>query len=313
MNIKKVTVVGAGTMGPGIAQVCAQSGFEVSLVDIKEEALQQARGKIKSNLDLFVEMNVADQQSAEQTLSKIHTTLDLQQATSEADLVIEAIPEDLQLKKKMFARLDKICPKEAILSSNTSSLSITELASATNRADKVVGLHWFTPPYVLPPVEVVKTACTSKTTINEAKRFVHNVKKVPIICKDSPGFVINRILQAMVIEALSILDEGLVESVEEIDSAVRLSFGVRLPFTGPGQIVDLGGADIWLATAQNLYRKLGHLKFEPPKILKKKVETKQLGIKTRKGFYEYTDAEANLAARNRDVGLIRILKQLGYL
>lgn len=308
MKLKKIAIIGAGTMGPGIAEVCARSHFDVTLVDIKEEIITRAFNRILTDFDALIEMDWIAKEEAEKAISRIKGTTNLFEALVDVDFVIEAIPEDMDAKKKLFKEMSELIPEHVILSSNTSSLSITEMSLSVKRPDKFVGLHYFTPPHILRPVEIVKGEKTSDETVNLAKELVKKQGKIPIVCKDSPGFVINRILIAMFVETASILEEGLVESPNELDLAVRFAIGVRLPFFGPFQIADFGGLDIWLATAKNLYERLGHLKFKPPKMLIKKVALHELGVKTKKGFYQYQSEEAESLIRKRDVCLLETTK-----
>jgi len=220
--------------------------------------LKNALNKIKGNLDLFIETGVLDTVSAKNILEKIDTESGLNKGVKDVDLIIEAVTENINLKKKLYNELDQIVSKDVIFASNTSSLSILDLASFTNRKDKVIGMHWFTPPTLTPLIEVIKTPFTAEDTIKSVVSLSKELGKVPVVCKDSPGFIVNRVIQAMGLEALSILEEGLVDTPEELDLAIRFSFGLRLPFTGPARIVDLGGADVWLAVSRNLYEKLGH-------------------------------------------------------
>lgn len=308
MKFRKISIIGAGTMGPGIAEVCARSGLDVTLVDIKGEIISRAFKRIRADFDTLIEMDWITKEEAEKAISRIKGTNSLIEALADADFVIEAIPENIDAKKNLFKELDELTPEHVILSSNTSSLSITEISLSMKRPDRFVGLHYFTPPHILRPVEIVRGEKTSDETVNLTKELVKRQGKIPIVCKDSPGFVINRILMAMFVETASILEEGLVESPHELDLAVRFAIGVRLPFFGPFQIADLGGLDIWLATARNLYERLGHPKFKPPKMLIEKVASQELGVKTKKGFYQYQDELGESLIRKRDVCLLEILK-----
>jgi 3-hydroxybutyryl-CoA dehydrogenase len=235
----------------------------------------------------------------------------LAEAVKDADFVIEAVTEDLNLKKNLFKELDALCPKHTILATNTSSFSITEIASATTRQDKVVGTHWWNPPYLMPLVEIVQGKRTSDETVSTTKDFIAKLGKVPVICKDSPGFLGVRLQAALVIEAVSMLEEGLA-TAEDIDTAVKMTLGLRLPILGPLETVDLGGMDTFLYAYDYLYKTLGE-KFKPPNLLKRKVELGELGIKTGKGFYDYKGKDIKSIIKRRDEWLIEQLKSRGLL
>jgi len=310
-GIQKVAVVGAGIMGHGIAQVCAQAGYKTSIVRRRPELLQQALDEIKSNLQVLVEKDVITRKEVDEALSGIRCETSLAEAVRDADFVIEAVTEDLNLKKNLFKELDALCPKHTILATNTSSFSITEIASATTRQDKVVGTHWWNPPYLMPLVEIVQGKRTSDETVSTTKDFIAKLGKVPVICKDSPGFLGVRLQAALVIEAVSMLEEGLA-TAEDIDTAVKMTLGLRLPILGPLETVDLGGMDTFLYAYDYLYKTLGE-KFKPPNLLKRKVELGELGIKTGKGFYDYKGKDIKSIIKRRDEWLIEQLKSRGLL
>jgi len=308
MRIKKVGVVGAGTMGHQIAQVSAQAGYEVVLVDIAKEILDKALNRIRSNIEVLKE-NGVKVPPTEEVLSRITGTTNLEDVR-DADLIIEAVPEDLKLKQEVFSKLDKIVPQHSILASNTSSLRIRDLALSTSRPDKVLGLHFFSPVYIIPVVEVVKTDLTSKESLDYAINYVKSLRKHPLVCKDVPGFILNRVTCALGALTASLLDEGLVEDPAALDLAIRLVIGLRLPFTGPLQIMDLGGLDVWLSVLESLYKQLNDPRYKPPRILEEKVRRGELGFKTGKGFYQYTD---DSIIKYRDKMMIKLAKDLGYL
>lgn len=308
----RVVVVGAGTMGHGIAQVCAQYGYCVTLVDVKQEILERAVEGIKSNLNVMRSLGVINVSDAE-VLSRISLETDLEKACTKARLVIEAIVENLKAKHDLFYEMDKWLPEDCIVTSNTSSLSITAMARSMGRTEKFVGMHWFTPPHLIPVVEVVKTEWVAPEAVRFVVDFVKSVKKYPVVCKDSPGFIVNRVLQAMGLEAFSILEEGLVEDQEQLDRAISLTFGIRMPFYGPCRLADFGGLDIWLATARNLFEQLKHEKFRPPKVLENKVKDGLLGVKNGNGFYEYSEEERKRVVEERNANLIKCLQMLGWV
>lgn len=308
----RVVVVGAGTMGHGIAQVCAQYGYSVTLVDVKQEILERGLEGIKSNLNVMRSLGVINVSDAE-ILSRISLETDLKKACTKARLVIECIVESLEAKQTLFCEMDKWLPKDCIVTTNTSSLSVAAMARSMGRMEKFLGMHWFTPPHLIPVVEVVKTEWVAPEAVKFVVDFVKSVNKYPVVCKDTPGFIVNRVLIAMGMEAFSILEEGLVEEPEQLDRAISLTFGIRMPFYGPCRLSDFGGLDIWLATARNLFEQLKHEKFSPPKVLENKVKDGLLGVKTRKGFYEYSEEERKRVVEERNANLIKCLQMLGWV
>jgi len=290
-DIKTIAVLGAGTMGHGIAQICAMAGFNVNLMDIKEEILKGAMEKIKWSLSKFVEKRRISQEQADQAFSRIKTMTSLEEAVKNADFVIEAVPENLDLKKKVFADVDKNAPPHTIIASNTSSLPIPEMADATNRPDKVVGMHFFNPPQMMLLVEVISHDKCSEDTVKVTVDLAKKLGKVPIIVrKYVPGFVVNRILGAYTWEAAWMVYRGEATPVE-IDSA--LMYKVGLPM-GPFELADLVGLDIYVAQ-----EKMAPLlqKYEPrPRpicpLFSEYVKEGKLGRKVGKGFYEYKKTEA---------------------
>jgi 3-hydroxybutyryl-CoA dehydrogenase len=305
-DINRVAVIGAGIMAHGIAHVCAQAGYQVTMTTRRKETLERARSNIKLELETLVESQIITQAQADAAASRIHTTLDRSEAIKDADFVIEAIKEDMVLKKQIFKDLDDQCPKHAILATNTSSFSITELATAVNREDKVVGMHWWNPPYLMPLVEIIKGANTSDDTVDLTTSFTNRLGKVPVVCKDSPGFIGVRLQAALFIEAIAILEQGLA-SAEDIDTTVRMSLGIRTPVIGPMETVDMGGLDTFLYAYDYLRSKLGE-KFKPPDLLRGLVEEGRLGLKTGKGFYEHTPEAAEALKKRRDTWILQQLK-----
>jgi 3-hydroxybutyryl-CoA dehydrogenase len=286
MEISRVVVIGFGTMGTGIAQIFAQTGFEVVAVDLSEDILRKGIEIIISGpfgLKRLLEKGKITESQMQEILSRIKTTTNLIEAARSADFAIEAVFEDLEVKKRVFKELDAHAPRHAILASNTSTLSITALAAVTNRPDKVIGMHFFNPPQVMKLVEIVRGLQTSDETVELAKKLAEKLGKVPVLCKDVPGFIANRIGIIAILEAIRLYEQG-VASARDIDTAMKLGYNWPM---GPLELADFIGLDVLLNISEILYKETGNLAYHPPTILRRLVTAGYLGRKTNRGFYTY--------------------------
>ena len=287
--MKHIGVIGAGTMGNGIAHVFAQSGYSVRLIDLSEAALEKALATISKNLDRMVAKEKISDADKTKTLNNIETFTDMSSAVKGLDLVVEAATENMDIKLTIFSQLDELCDEHTILGSNTSSISITKIASATKRADKVIGMHFMNPVPVMKLVEVIRGYATSDDVTNTIMEVSKSLNKVPVEVNDYPGFVANRILMPMINEAIICLHEG-VAGVEEIDTVMML--GMAHPM-GPLHLADFIGLDICLSILEVMYEGFGNQKYSPCPLLVNMVTAGKLGVKSGEGFYDYSEGSRN--------------------
>jgi 3-hydroxybutyryl-CoA dehydrogenase len=282
--MKNISVIGCGTMGNGIAHVFALGGFNVKLIDINEQALEKAILKIGSNLDRQVSKSLITEEKKAEALANITTTTELSKGVSEADLVIEAATENIGIKLQIFKDIDEAAPENCILSSNTSSISITKIASVTKRPDKVIGMHFMNPVPVMKLIEIINGYKTAPEVTETIMNLSKTIGKTPTLVNDYPGFVANRILMPMINEAIITLNEG-IAGVSEIDTVMKL--GMAHPM-GPLQLADFIGLDVCLAILNVLHDGLGNPKYAPSPLLINMVTSGDLGIKSGRGFYDYS-------------------------
>lgn len=283
MSIDRITIIGGGTMGNGIAHVCAQAGRQVTLVDMNQDFLERALNTIFKNLDRQVKKEIISAGQKEETVDRITTTTDMEEGVAEAQLVVEAVPEKLSLKDEIFTILDKAAPADAILASNTSSISITEIAAFTGRPEKVIGMHFMNPVPMMKLVEVIRGLVTDDATTQTVMEFSTELGKTPVEVNDFPGFVSNRVLMPMINEAVFALMEGVAEA-EAIDTVMKL--GMAHPM-GPLALADLIGLDTCLSILEVLQRDMGDDRYRPCPLLRKYVAAGWLGRKSGRGFYSY--------------------------
>jgi 3-hydroxybutyryl-CoA dehydrogenase len=293
--MKNITVIGSGTMGNGIAHVFAQFGYSVNLVDISEPALQKALATIAKNIDRQVAKGTVTEADKTATLANIKTFTKLEEGAKNADLVVEAASENVNVKLAIFKQLDEICPPHTILASNTSSISITQIAAVTKRADKVIGMHFMNPVPVMKLIEVIRGYSTSNEVCNLIMETSKKLNKIPTEVNDYPGFVANKILMPMINEAIITLYEG-VAGVEEIDTVMKL--GMAHPM-GPLQLADFIGLDVCLNILRVLQDGFGNPKYAPCPLLVNMVTAGHLGVKSGKGFYDYSAGTKDLVLAER--------------
>ena len=306
--MKTIAVIGAGLMGHGIAQVFALQGFDVRLTDIRPDILDSAVNNVRANFSLLAEHGIVRKGDVELALGRIETGTEMEQAVSGADFVIEAVIEDLSLKQKIFSQLDAICPQETILASNTSVISITEIAADTVSKGRVVGTHFWNPPYLIPLVEVVRAKDTTDDVIDRTMDLLTSAGKHPVrIDKDVPGFVGNRLQHALWREAISIVEQGIADAAT-VDECVKYGFGLRLPVLGPMENADLVGTDLTLAIHDYILRHIERSS-EPSQMLKDLVDRGDLGFKSGQGFQSWSPEEIEATHQRLKTYLLQVSSQ----
>ncbi len=284
MSFERVGIVGAGMMGSGIAQVCAQAGMSVVLMDIHISSLEKAKHSIEWSVRKFIEKGKLKENVG--TILKRVTFTDSLKDMREVDIVIENVPEDVEIKREVFKTLSRIVRRDTLLSSDTSAIPVTELAVVSRYPERVLGLHFFSPPQFMQAVEVIRGVVTDDDTMNKGVTFIRMVGKFPIrVERDVAGFLLNRINFPGTIEAIRLVEEG-IASVEEVDAGMRLAFGRKM---GPFETGDMVGLDVMMQAMMSTYQETKDMKFYPPVLMQRKVKAGHLGIKTRKGWYEYND------------------------
>jgi 3-hydroxybutyryl-CoA dehydrogenase len=307
--IGQIAVIGAGIMGHGIAQVCAQAGKKVALTDSVPEALQSARTRIEQSVEILRKHGLLPAPQADAVMGNLSFTTRMEEAVNSVDLVFEAIPENPDLKRQLFQRLDSLCSPEVIFASNTSALPIHLLSGFSCNPARVIGTHFYNPAQLIPLVEVITAKATSSAVLSLLMDFLTAAGKKPIhVQKDIPGFIGNRLQSALAREAMSLLQKGVAAS-EDIDAVVKYSLAIRLLFSGPLEQRDLNGLDTHLAVTQTLYPDLEDTK-EPPQVLRDKVARGELGLKRGKGFYDWTSQSPAEVAKRKNQELIALLKFL---
>lgn len=283
MDIKRPFVLGTGIMGAGIGQLCAQKGYDVDIVDISNEILDKARAKVQKGMERRIEKGKITQKDMDSVLSRMHWSTDIEKAAN-SDFVFEAVLENMDLKKEIFGKFASICSPETILATNTTALSISQIASAATHPERVIGMHFFNPAVIMKLVEIIRGDETSDATVEKAKAFAEKLGKVPIATfKEAPAGIVSRVLAGLLNEAAVVYADG-IASPQNIDDAMKLGAGLPM---GPLALIDMIGLDIHLAKMETLYAKLRDERYRPPEIIKDMVAQGKLGKKTGEGFYKY--------------------------
>jgi 3-hydroxybutyryl-CoA dehydrogenase len=308
-TIQRTAVIGGGVMGAGFAHILAQAGCRVWVVDLDEQALRRCMGRVSDSLSLFLQNDLLSRDQVEPILGRIETTTSLEEAVSDAQFVIEAVLEVLDVKQDVFERLDRHAPKEAILATNTSGMKVGDIAARVSRSERVVGSHFFYPHTIVPLVEVAYGPKTSDEVVETAVAFWKRCGKEPVICrKDTNGFLVNRLQSALAREAMSVVSKG-IASTQDVDKALRLGLGIRLPLVGTLEQRDWGGLDSHFSAAISIYPTLEDTKVPLP-IIAEKVDRGEIGAKAGKGFYDWTGKDVDALRRKKQQQLIALAKAL---
>jgi 3-hydroxybutyryl-CoA dehydrogenase len=306
-KIRNIVVIGTGVMGPDIALGFSLAGYPVRGIDIEGKFLDQASRKIEANCQQMTEWGLISEEEAQAAQKRISLSLDFGATVKDAHYITEAIPEVFDLKRKVLKECSKICPPETVIASNTSTMDITSLGFDMVNPQRLIGTHWFIPAHLTPPVEVVRGEKTSEATHQLVFDLLRRVGKLPVACRNHPGFIHNYIQMAMTNAALALVDQG-IATPEDVDTVIENGFALRLPTTGPFKFMDLAGLDTIFNALKYLYEKTGQPIYKPARILKEKVQKSEFGLKTGKGFYSYSPKEAE-RARTRTNQTIAILKK----
>ncbi len=307
-DIKKVGIAGAGTMGSGIAQIFARKGYEVVVTDIKEEFLDNSKKLIDIFNSSLIEEGIMKEEEIEKVIENISFSVD-KAAFHDADLIIEAIIEKMDIKQDFWKEVEGICRPDTIFATNTSGLSITEISQKVEKKGRFIGMHFWNPPHIIPLVELIRADGTNDETVDLLKLIVEDIDKVPVVVqKDAPGFIGNRIQFAVFREALNIVEQG-IATPEDVDKAMKYGPGFRYPIIGPLETADLGGLDTFYYISSYLFNELSDVK-EPQETLKKLMDSKELGVKSKKGFYDYSDGKDEAAIKHRDKMFFEMLKHI---
>lgn len=307
--MQKIAVIGAGLMGHGIAQIFAVNGHEVTLVDLDENILEYAIRGIRKNLELMAEHDVIATEDIDAAIDRVTTTTNMEKGVDGADFVLEAVVENLEVKQDLFMNLDRICPPSTILASNTSVISITEIAQKSLYKQRIVGTHFWNPPHLIPLVEVVPGDKTVEETVETTYQLLLDVGKHPVkVKKDVPGFVANRLQHALWREAISIVENGIADAAT-VDECIKFGFGLRLPALGPMENADMVGNDLVLAIHDYI---LEHIESsgDPSPLLREKVANGELGFKSGQGFQEWSEEKAELSRNNLQQYLLKVVKDM---
>jgi 3-hydroxybutyryl-CoA dehydrogenase len=305
--IEKITVIGTGVMGPDISLGFAMAGYQVLGLDLEQAILDRAAEKVASNCRQLIEGGMIDEQAARRIRSRISFTVDWDKAVREADYITEAVPEELETKREVFKRCDRLCSPNVVVASNTSSISITEISSSMSYPERAISTHWTIPAHLSPMVEIICGAKTATGTRDIAFGVLRRANKFPVSCTESPGFIHNYVQLAMVKAALDLVESG-VAKAEDVDTVIKNGFGLRLSSVGPIEFVDMCGLDTVLNVQRYMFEKTGNPIYKPSRILEEKLLRNELGVKGGKGFYEYSGDPSQSFWERTNRNIIRILK-----